>query len=164
MTLLQSRLRQAADAATWDQGAWRLFNPISHYGQPWDYFSTTNMAECCKCYLSLSWDFFTISVIIVLTASFSALSVLFTWAFGAGWECPDSCRAPGLSHYSRMRFSGQFSYAGGFTITLVVAFYGLVRFGKTARQDRLGAALKLTRRSRRITALLLGDATGFGSG
>lgn len=156
-----------SDAATRDQGAWRLsqsekplWTAFRDYPQYDQYGGLLFLSALLYRYLGITAHYSLL--IVVMTASFSALSVLFTWAFVRRlWSEQAAAIAAWLvALFPEAVLLGSSHMREAFIMTLVAAaFYGLVRFW----QDRswqgilwVLAALVLTMPfSPAFTALLL---------
>jgi hypothetical protein len=125
-----------ADAATRDQGAWRLsqsgkplWTAFQDYPQYDQYGGLLFLSALLYRYLGVSSHYSL--VIVVATAAFSALSVLFTWAFVRRlWSEQTAALAAWLAAlFPEAVLLGSAHMREAFIITLVAAaFYGLARF------------------------------------
>lgn len=128
-----------ADAYNRDRAAWRLANSpkplrkalagISSYRKVDQYGGMLYISALT--YRYAGGDFQQPLQIVTLTASFSALAVLFTWAFArrAWGERVAALSAWGLALYPEAILLGSSQMREAFLITLVVAsFYGLLRY------------------------------------
>jgi Dolichyl-phosphate-mannose-protein mannosyltransferase len=125
-----------SDAATRDQGAWRLsqsgkplWTAFQDYPQYDQYGGLLFLSALLYRYLGVSSHYSLL--IIVLTASFSALSVIFTWAFVRRlWsERTAAVAAWMVALFPEAVLLGSSHMREAFIITLAAAaFYGLVRF------------------------------------
>jgi fumarate reductase subunit D len=157
-----------ADAYERDQAAWDL----AKSGSPlWKAFTGYRKADQYGGILFLSAAVYRFAggdthqplQMVILTAAFSSLAVLFTWAFcKRAWSTQvANLAAIGIALYPEAVLMGSSQTREAFTITLAAAaFYGLARF--TQKKDRsglwwvLGALLLNLAFSPPFTALLFG--------